>query len=139
MAGRVPVRPCRPDLRRDERDPTQRRRRATAGAPPMMFRLSSEQRDFAASLREMLAAADVPAAVRAWGAGDFGPGRKLWARLADLGLTSLGHADSGADAVDLVLAFEELGRAAVPGPYVESVAVLPRLIDIDPELSATLA
>jgi alkylation response protein AidB-like acyl-CoA dehydrogenase len=105
----------------------------------MRFQLSPEQRDFAASLREMLAAAEVPTAVRAWGAGDFGPGRKLWARLADLGLTSLGHADSGADAVDLVLAFEELGRAAVPGPYVESVAVLPLLTAIDPESPATVA
>ena len=105
----------------------------------MRFRLTPEQRDFVSSLREMLAASDVPTAARAWGAGDFAAGRKLWARLADLGLTSLGHADSGADAVDLVLAFEELGRAAVPGPYVESIAVLPRLTDVDPESPATLA
>ena len=31
----------------------------------------------------------MPAAVRAWSAGDTGPGRKVWATLADLGVTAL--------------------------------------------------
>jgi alkylation response protein AidB-like acyl-CoA dehydrogenase len=93
---------------------------------------SPEQRDFAASLRELLSAADVPAVARAWAAGDFAPGRKLWRRLADTGLHALGlpeeHGGFGAHPVDLMMAFEELGRAAVPGPFVESVAVLPALL-----------
>jgi alkylation response protein AidB-like acyl-CoA dehydrogenase len=101
----------------------------------MRFEPSPEQQAFAASLRDLLAAADVPTAVRAWGAGDFAPGRKLWQRLAELGLMDL-----GAHPVELVMAFEEVGRAAVPGPYVESVAVLPTLLpDADPDAMATLA
>lgn len=98
----------------------------------MRFVPSREQLDFAASLRDLLAAADTPAIVRAWSTGDLDPGRKLWSRLADQGVLALGLAEAdggfGATAVDLVLAFEQLGRAAVPGPYVESVAVLPALL-----------
>jgi alkylation response protein AidB-like acyl-CoA dehydrogenase len=98
----------------------------------MRFAPSAEQRDFAASLRELLAAADVPSAARAWSAGDYAPGRKLWRRLADAGVTALGTPEEygGLDAhpVDFVLAFEELGRSAMPGPFVESVAVLPTLL-----------
>jgi alkylation response protein AidB-like acyl-CoA dehydrogenase len=98
----------------------------------MKFAPSPEQRDFATSVRELLSAADVPAVTRAWAAGDFAPGRKLWRRLADTGLHALGlpeeHGGFGAHPVDLVMAFEELGRAAVPGPFVESVAVLPALL-----------
>ena len=51
----------------------------------MKFDLDAQQRDFAASIDAALAAADVPHAVRAWGDGDTAPGRKVWARLADLG------------------------------------------------------
>ena len=92
----------------------------------MRFAPSTEQREFAASLRELLAKADVPSAVRS---GDWRP---LWAKLADAGVTALGTPEHlggfGSDAVDLVVAFEELGRAAVPGPLAESVAVLPLLL-----------
>jgi alkylation response protein AidB-like acyl-CoA dehydrogenase len=98
----------------------------------MRFAPSPEQRDFATSLRELLAGADVPAVARAWSAGDYGPGRKLWRRLADTGVTALGlapeHGGFGAHPVDLVLAFQELGRSAAPGPFVEAVAVLPILL-----------
>jgi len=98
----------------------------------MRFAISPEQREFAGSLRRQLAAADTPSVIRAWSAGDVAPGRKLWAQLADSGVTALAapdeHGGFGAHPVDLVLAFIELGRAAVPGPYVESVAVLPTLL-----------
>jgi alkylation response protein AidB-like acyl-CoA dehydrogenase len=98
----------------------------------MRFAPTTEQCDFAASLRELLAAADVPSVARAWSAGDYAPGRKVWRRLADAGVTALGTREEygGLDAhpVDLVLAFEELGRSAMPGPFVESVAVLPTLL-----------
>lgn len=94
----------------------------------MRFALSAEQRGFAASLGALLGGADVPSIARAWSVGDYAPGRKLWLRLADAGVTALGTPDSGADPVDLVVGFEELGRAAVPGPFVESVAVLPVLL-----------
>jgi len=86
------------------------------------FQPDPELVEFAAAVRALLGDADVPAAARSWAAGDFAPGRKLWTRLTELGVGEL-----AADPVGLVLAFEELGRAAVPGPYVESLAVLPEL------------
>ena len=88
----------------------------------MRFVPDPELAEFATAVRDMLASAEVPAAIRAWAAGDAAPGRKVWTRLHDMGLREL-----AAEPVGLVLAFEELGRAAVPGPYVESVAVLPAL------------
>lgn len=101
----------------------------------MRFTPDREQLEFARALREMLASSDVPATIRAWAAGDAAPGRKLWARLTEMGLGEL-----AADPVGLVLAFEELGRAAAPGPYVESGAVLPALLPgLESEAMATLA
>jgi hypothetical protein len=43
----------------------------------VFFDVDEQQRDFAASIDAALAAADVPGAVRAWAAGDTGPGRKV--------------------------------------------------------------
>jgi hypothetical protein len=67
----------------------------------MMFTLSAEQTDFSAVLHDFLTA-----------------GRR---DLAEVG------ADEVTDPVDLVVLFEELGHHAVPGPLVESLAVLPAL------------
>ncbi|HEY2300186.1 MAG TPA: acyl-CoA dehydrogenase family protein [Jatrophihabitans sp.] len=105
----------------------------------MRFSESREQREFANSLADLLGSADVPSIARAWAGGDFAPGRKLWARLADLGVLALGDPTVGATPVDLVLAFEQLGRFAVPGPYVEAVAVLPALGVADDDAVTTLA
>ena len=95
----------------------------------MRFALTEEQQGFGEVLDDLLAAADTPRAVRAWADGDPAPGLKLWHRLAELGVTGLLVAEErgGLDAseVDLVVAFETLGRHAVPGPWVESVALLP--------------
>ena len=59
-----------------------------------------------------------PRAVRAWVAGDTGPGRKVWSTLADLGVTALVVPErfDGIDAhpVDLVVAAERLGYWASP-------------------------
>lgn len=108
----------------------------------MNFEIDDQQRDFAASIDAALGAADVPGAVRAWAAGDAGPGRKVWAQLADLGVTALLVAEEfdGIDAhpVDLVVAAERLGRWCVPGPVTESIAVAPVLLAGD-ERSAALA
>jgi len=109
----------------------------------MRFDLDAQQRDFAASIDAALAAADVPHAVRAWAAGDTAPGRKVWARLADLGVTALAVPErfDGLDAhpVDLVVAMERLGRWCVPGPVAESVAVAPVLLAEEDERAAALA
>ncbi|NED26566.1 acyl-CoA dehydrogenase, partial [Streptomyces anulatus] len=55
----------------------------------MRFLLDDEQREFARSLDAMLTAADTPAVLRAWAAGDHAPGRALWGRLADAGVFAL--------------------------------------------------
>ncbi len=90
------------------------------------FLLDSEQREFARSLDAMLTAADTPSVVRAWGAGDFAPGRALWARLAEAGVFALAVPEEyegvGPLPVELAVAYVELGRHAVPGPVVETAA-----------------
>jgi alkylation response protein AidB-like acyl-CoA dehydrogenase len=107
------------------------------------FEIDEQQRDFAASIDAALGSAGVPAAVRAWAAGDPAPGRKVWAQLADLGVPALmvpEDADGiGAHPVDLVVALERLGRWNVPGPVVESVAVAPVLLAGDERLGALAA
>lgn len=109
----------------------------------MRFSLDAQQRDFAASIDAALGAADVPAAIRAWIAGDAAPGRAVWARLADLGVTALAVPEKfdgiGAHPVDLVVALERLGRWCVPGPVTESVAVAPVLLADDDRAAALAA
>jgi alkylation response protein AidB-like acyl-CoA dehydrogenase len=95
----------------------------------MKLALSAEQQQFAASLHELLSAAGGPAAARSWAAGDRKPGLEIWRSLADAGVTALmvpaACGGLGADPVDLVVACEELGHHAVPGPVAESVAAVP--------------
>ncbi|MCA2338372.1 acyl-CoA dehydrogenase family protein, partial [Mycobacterium avium] len=111
----------------------------------MKFALDEQQRDFAASIDAALGAADLPAAVRAWAAGDTAPGRKVWEQLANLGVTALAVPEKfdgiEAEPIDLVVAIERLGRWCVPGPVVESIAVAPVLLagDEHAERCAALA
>jgi alkylation response protein AidB-like acyl-CoA dehydrogenase len=104
------------------------------------FEIDEQQRDFAASIDAALGAANLPDAVRSWAAGDAGPGRKVWAQLADLGVTALMVSErfDGIDAhpVDLVVALERLGRWNVPGPVAESIAVAPILLGDDERAGA---
>ncbi|MEV6579471.1 acyl-CoA dehydrogenase [Streptomyces sp. NPDC051582] len=95
----------------------------------MRFLPTGEQSEFARTLHGLLGASQVPAAVRAWGAGDHGPGRALWSRLAGTGLFALAADEAYGDLgglgllpVELALGFVELGRAGVPGPVVETAA-----------------
>ncbi|WP_068269015.1 acyl-CoA dehydrogenase family protein [Aldersonia kunmingensis] len=98
----------------------------------MKFALSSEQKDFAASLRDLLSGAKTTSVARAWAEGDTADGRKLLTQLADAGVTALAVDEEfggiGAHPVDLVVAFAEIGRAAVPGPLVETAAAIPALL-----------
>ncbi len=109
----------------------------------MRFSLDAQQRDFAASIDAALGSADIPGAVRAWTAGDSGPGRALWRLLAELGVTALGVPEEydgiGAHPVDLVVAAEHLGRWCIPGPVTESIAVAPVLMAGDPRSAALAA
>jgi len=100
------------------------------------FVLDADQRDFAASLEALLAASDTPATARAWADGDHAPGLKLWTRLAEQGVLSLA---TEATPVELCIAFEALGRYAVPGPWVESAAYLPIVLGREIEGVATVA
>ncbi|GHB70793.1 acyl-CoA dehydrogenase [Streptomyces viridiviolaceus] len=106
----------------------------------MRFLLDDEQREFARSLDAMLAAADTPAVVRAWAAGDTAPGRALWSRLAEAGVFALAvperHDGLGPLPVELAVAFTELGRHAVPGPLVETVAAAAFLDRVGDEAAA---
>lgn len=92
----------------------------------MRFLLSDEQREFARALDGMLGASGTPAVARAWAAGEHGPGRALWARIAEAGVFGLAvsarHGGMGQLPAELTVAFHELGRHAVPGPLVETVA-----------------
>ncbi|GAA2687541.1 acyl-CoA dehydrogenase family protein [Actinoplanes palleronii] len=91
-----------------------------------------EQASFAAALHDLLSAAEVPAAADRWADGDHGPGRRVWERLAGAGVTGLAVPErwGGLDAgpADLVIAAEELGHHAVPGPVAETLAAVPVLL-----------
>jgi hypothetical protein len=100
------------------------------------FVLDDDQRDFAAALDSLLSSSDTVAVARAWADGDSAPGLKLWTRLAEQGVTSLA---TDASPVEVCIAFEALGRHAVPGPWVESAAYLPVALGHEVEGIATLA
>lgn len=103
----------------------------------MRFALSPEQLDFGTSVRKLLDAGRTPAAVRAWATGDPRPGRGLIRQLAGAGVLGLAineeHGGVGAEPIDLVVAFVELGRAAAPGPLVETAAAIPALLQALPD------
>ena len=96
-----------------------------------MYERDGEKRAFRAALDDALTDSDTPTVIRAWARGEHEPGLSLWKRLAELGVTSLTLPGSGATPVDLVVAFEALGRHAVPGPWVESAAYLPVALRTD--------
>ena len=102
----------------------------------MRFLLDTEQRAFAASLDAMLTSADTPSAIRSWSAGDHTRGFDLWGRIAGAGVFALAVPESyeglGPRPVELALAFVELGRHAVPGPLVETVAAAALLTEPGP-------
>lgn len=95
----------------------------------MRFLRTEEQAAFAGALHRLLESADVPSAARAWADGGREPGRALWDQVAQVGVHGLlvpeGLGGLDATPVELVVAMEEIGRAAAPGPWAESVAFLP--------------
>ncbi|MEU4211645.1 acyl-CoA dehydrogenase family protein [Streptomyces sp. NPDC026206] len=98
----------------------------------MRFALDDGQVAFGQVLGRMFAAADVPAAVRAWGRGEHGPGLALWRRAVEADVFALaapqGYGGLGPLPVELGVAFVESGRHCVPGPLVETVAVTALLV-----------
>ncbi|HEY1347006.1 MAG TPA: acyl-CoA dehydrogenase family protein [Streptosporangiaceae bacterium] len=93
---------------------------------------SPEQEQFGASLHGLLSEADAPGAARRWAGGDRSAGLALWRKLAGLGVTGLAVPQRwggvGASLADVVVACEELGHHAVPGPVAESAAAVPELL-----------
>ncbi|GAB1646668.1 acyl-CoA dehydrogenase family protein [Krasilnikovia sp. MM14-A1259] len=93
---------------------------------------SPEQERFAAVLHKLLCGVDVGSLADRWALGDLAPGRAVWSRLAEAGVCGLavparwGGLDGAPS--DLVLAAEELGHHALPGPVAESMAAVPTLL-----------
>jgi len=102
----------------------------------MRFEPTQDQQDFASALDSLVAGSDPVGVARSWAAGDHAPGRKLWTRLAEQGVTTLA---TEATPVEVAIAFEVLGRHAVPGPWVESAAYLPVALGREVEVVATVA
>ncbi|WP_338889064.1 acyl-CoA dehydrogenase family protein [Rhodococcus sovatensis] len=105
----------------------------------MKFSPDQEQEDFARALDALLSSADTVAAARAWAGDDFGPGSKLWRRVAGLGVTALLIPEEsngiGGTLVDVAVVFERLGYHGIPGPWIESAVFLPALLNDSSETS----
>lgn len=102
----------------------------------MQFSFTPDQRLFAESLRDLLTNECPPSLVRAVWDDTSGHSPELWSRLADMGVLSLLVPESAGGMsgtfVDAVLLFQELGRAAVPGPVLEHMVVAaPDLVGTD--------
>jgi alkylation response protein AidB-like acyl-CoA dehydrogenase len=93
----------------------------------MDFTFSEDQRMFRDSLRDFLSNECTPERIRASWETETGRSPELWSKLAELGILGLTvpeeHGGLGMNEVDLVLPLEETGRAALPEPVVETVAV----------------
>lgn len=98
----------------------------------MRFVRDSQQRDMADALRELLASLDVPSTARDWAEGKADPWWRTWDELAAMGVTAVTVPEArgglGMGEVELVACMEEIGYAGLPGPCVETLAVLPRLL-----------
>ena len=99
----------------------------------MRFAFTDEQRMFAGIVREMLAEACPPKAVREAAHDATCLSVERWRRLAEVGLLGITlpeeHGGSAADEIDLVLALEETGYACLPEPIVESYVASSALLD----------
>ncbi len=108
----------------------------------MDFDFNEDQLLFQKTVRDFLDGECTPDGIRAQWESEEGHSRELWAKLAELGIPGLlvpeAHEGMGMDEVDAVLLFEEVGRAALPEPVVETAAVAaPLLADLeDGELGA---
>ena len=90
----------------------------------MDFGLSEEQQQLQQTARDFLERECPPALVREAAKDEDGFARELHAKMAELGWTGLlippGHGGLGLGMLDMALLLEEMGRAAVPGPYLFS-------------------
>jgi len=98
----------------------------------MDFDLNETQKLFKSSARELFAQECPPEAVRAMIENGEPYSDKLWGHLAEQGWTGLifDEADGGMGLgyVEMAVAFEEMGRALVPGAFLSTVALAGSLI-----------
>ena len=99
----------------------------------MRFLPTDEQDAFAGAIDEIVEGAGGADVARSWADGDTAAGLALWEQFAELGLLGLRVSEAaggfGGTLSDLVVVFERLGYHGVPGPYLETVALLPSLVD----------
>ncbi|MCR2813329.1 acyl-CoA/acyl-ACP dehydrogenase [Microbacterium sp. zg.Y1090] len=107
----------------------------------MRFLPTDEQVAFGEAIDEIVTDHGGADIAQQWAAGDSAAGLSLWRTFAEMGLTGLrvSEADGGfgGSLGDLVVVFERLGYHGAPGPYLESVSLLPALVD--PETRRDLA
>jgi alkylation response protein AidB-like acyl-CoA dehydrogenase len=98
----------------------------------MKFAFTQDQRLLARAVREALVKTCPPEAVRAAKTDPAVRRGESWQALAELGLLGAQvpqqHGGLGLTPLDTVLAYEEIGRAAVPGPIVETAVAAPLLV-----------
>jgi alkylation response protein AidB-like acyl-CoA dehydrogenase len=98
----------------------------------MKFSFTQDQRLFAEGLRDLLSKQCTPTHVREAWENQAGHLPDLWSRLAEMGVLSMLVPESqggmGGTLIDAVLLFQELGRAAVPGPVLEHMAMMAPLL-----------
>lgn len=98
----------------------------------MQFIHTDEQMALAGAIDEIVAGHGSTSIAHAWGSGDTAPGIKLWDQFTELGLSGLrvdeASGGMGGSASDLATVFERFGYHAVPGPYLESIALLPHIL-----------
>src|SRR5207248_11618889 len=110
------------ELRRDERDPAQHRRRAGPGAATVNFDFDDTQYALRDLARDLFAKESPPS--RARDALEGKPlDRRVWRTMAEAGLTGItvpaGFGGAGGSEIDLALVYEEAGRACLPEPLLE--------------------
>jgi alkylation response protein AidB-like acyl-CoA dehydrogenase len=112
----------------------------------MQFAFTEEQQQLRNAVRDLLAKECPPSAVRAAWDNETGRVPGLWRHLAEAGVIGLTtpaeHGGLGLNELDLLLIMEEVGRAAVPDPLTETMAVVaPMLVDLGRKelLTATAA
>jgi alkylation response protein AidB-like acyl-CoA dehydrogenase len=104
----------------------------------MRFAFSDEQRLFQRTMRDLLGRLVPATAVRAAWGDDAGDGAHVrWRQLGAVGATALtvpaAQGGLGGDALDWVLPLEEAGRAALPEPLADTIAVAaPLLAELAP-------
>lgn len=109
----------------------------------MRFAFTDDQLLFADGLRDLLAKEFPAADLRAlWeDGGHHAPG--LWRHLAEMGVLGALAPESaggmGMGFVDAILLLEQLGYAAVPGPVIESIAVVIPALAADPSTASLAA